>query len=333
MPPLRQLRLLILLQIPVGLALGVASYFSTASTVALHSVSPNKELAVPVVTALAVAAALAFLIANVCLFVAWRGAPVLYLVTTIVVRFLSLFLGPSVTTGWTDLFEASLTLLNGLILGLIYFSPASELFQQRASLAVETPVEIPAVVQAPSFCAACGAPGQGGRFCPKCGKPLLAATIGAPGHAPSSGRVWLVAVGVVVVLVLSLFAVRAEMRNRQEKAAEKARDDKSNYDFEHRAFDPTKLLQDQPGKAQTDAEKGRDVFDRLFYERNCDAGDAEACGKAAVMYADGRGTAPDPVKALQLHRKACEGRRVASCEAVKNVDELVDRPGRCPCTG
>ncbi len=336
MPAKRLLRLLILLQIPVGLAMGLASYLTSSSLpFALQSISANKDLIVPGATVLAIGFALAYLASNICLFVVWRGAPVFYLVTTIVVQLLSLLLGPFVTTGWTDLCETCLTLLNGLTLGLIYFSPAREIFQHQASppvvvdqtprFAMETPVEAAAVVQAPSFCAACGAPGQGGKFCPKCGKPLLAMTAGAPGRAQSSGTVWLVIAGVVVALVLSIVAVRTVMKNQQRKAAEKAREDKSNYDFEHRDFDPTKLLKDQPGRAQTDAEKGRDVFDRLFYERNCDAGDVEACGKAAVMNAEGRGTAPDPVKAMQLHRKACEAGRAASCEAVKKVDELVDR--------
>lgn len=126
---------------------------------------------------------------------------------------------------------------------------------------------------------------------------------------------WKLLAGVAVGLVLLLVIAQAVIRNQNAKAAEKAREEKSNYEFEHRDFDPSKLLK------KDDAEKGRDVFDRLFYERNCDAGDAPACGKAAVMNAQGRGTeVPDPVKALTLHKKACAGGVAASCEAVKTAE-------------
>jgi TPR repeat protein len=48
---------------------------------------------------------------------------------------------------------------------------------------------------------------------------------------------------------------------------------------------------------------------------------AEACGKTAVMYWEGRGTAQDRAKALALHRKACDGGYAASCEALKNLPD------------
>jgi len=119
---------------------------------------------------------------------------------------------------------------------------------------------------------------------------------------------WKLIAGVAVGLVLLLVAVQAVMRNQNEKAAEKAREDKSNYEFEHRDFDPSKLLK------KDDAEKGRDAFDRNFYEQRCGWGDAGACGKAAVLYA----AIEDRAKALALHRKACDGGITASCEALKN---------------
>jgi nitrate/nitrite transporter NarK len=53
---------------------------------------------------------------------------------------------------------------------------------------------------------------------------------------------WKLIAGVAVGLVLLLVVVRVVVMNQNEKAAEKARQDKSNYEFEHRDFDPSKLL-------------------------------------------------------------------------------------------
>ncbi len=61
---------------------------------------------------------------------------------------------------------------------------------------------------------------------------------------------WKLIACVAVGLVLLLVVAQAVMRNQNEKAAEKAREDKSNYDFEHRDFDPMKLLKNQPGAAR-----------------------------------------------------------------------------------
>jgi len=81
---------------------------------------------------------------------------------------------------------------------------------------------------------------------------------------------------------------------------------------------------------------GEDAFNRNFYEQRCGWGDASACGKTAVMYWEGRGTAQDRVKALALHRKACDGGYTASCEVLKTLpdgqgktaaDELFRRAG------
>jgi hypothetical protein len=111
---------------------------------------------------------------------------------------------------------------------------------------------------------------------------------------------WKLIAGVAVGLVMLLVIAQAVIRNQNEKSAS----------------DDAAMAAEKAKNA-----KGRDVFDRLFYERNCDAGDAPACGKAAVMNAEGRGTeAPDPVKALALHKKACTGGIAASCEAVKTAE-------------
>jgi TPR repeat protein len=66
---------------------------------------------------------------------------------------------------------------------------------------------------------------------------------------------------------------------------------------------------------------GADAFNRNFYEQRCGWGDASACGKTAVMYWEGRGTAQDRVKALALHHKACDGGYTESCEALKTLPD------------
>jgi hypothetical protein len=189
MPAKRLLRVLILAQLPLFLGTGLAAYLSVASLPdSLRYLVSNKDQLVPGASAFEVGGAVAFLVANVCLFVFWNGAPALYLAITVALHLASFYLGPFVSTGWSDLFETSLTMLSGIILGLIYFSPAQELFKRREAVnqssvpqaavpqfaVVETPVEVPLSGALPLFCGACGARGQGGKFCPECGKPLLA---------------------------------------------------------------------------------------------------------------------------------------------------------------
>lgn len=111
---------------------------------------------------------------------------------------------------------------------------------------------------------------------------------------------WKLFAGVAAGLVLLLFLAQALMRNRNEKPA---------------GDDAATAAQ------KANDVKGRDTFDRLFYERNCDAGDAAACGKAAVMYA----AIQDQAKALALHRKACDGGITASCEALKVLPDSQDK--------
>ena len=111
---------------------------------------------------------------------------------------------------------------------------------------------------------------------------------------------WKLVGGAVVGLVLLFVGAQALITNHNEKPAG---DDAATA-----------------AQKANDA-KGRDTFDRLFYERNCDAGDAGACGKAAVMYA----AIQDQAKAMALHRKACDGGITASCEALKNLPNSQDK--------
>src|ERR1022692_2975245 len=84
------------------------------------------------------------------------------------------------------------------------------------------------------------------------------------------GAHWKLIASVAIGLVLLLVAAQAVIRNQNEKAAEKAREDKSNYEFEHRDFDPSELLKKE------NIDKGRDAFDRNFYEQRCGWGDRKS---------------------------------------------------------
>jgi type IV secretory pathway TraG/TraD family ATPase VirD4 len=148
---------------------------------------------------------------------------------------------------------------------------------------------------------------------------------------------WKLIAGVAVGLVLLLVAVQAVMRNQNEKAAEKAREDKSNYDFEHRDFDPMKLLKAQPqDKAAADelarhagvmsifGENGKSIADSqgdatAMFVRACDAGSMHGCAEAAARYRDGNGVAVDYGRALELYRKACAGGEPNVCEDMKKI--------------
>ena len=130
--------------------------------------------------------------------------------------------------------------------------------------------------------------------------PQAASAAATPQQGNWLAAHWKLVGGTVVGLVLLIVGAQALISKRNEKPA----------------------VDDAATAAQkaNDA-KGRDTFDRLFYERNCDAGDTAACGKAAVMYA----AIQDRAKARALHRKACDAGITASCEALKNLPGSEDK--------
>ena len=67
-------------------------------------------------------------------------------------------------------------------------------------------------------------------------------------------RIKVAAVGVLVALVLVVVGAQAVLRYENEKAAEQARQDKANSEFEHRSFDPLSLRNDQPKEQTTPAD-------------------------------------------------------------------------------
>jgi preprotein translocase subunit SecG len=72
-----------------------------------------------------------FLVCSLALFLCWRPARLLYLVTTILGLLLAPIYGPYVQTGWEVPLEDSAIVCAGVILGLIYFSPLKILFEKR----------------------------------------------------------------------------------------------------------------------------------------------------------------------------------------------------------
>ena len=204
----RLLRYLILVQIPLMLAAIGAVFLSYIAHPELRGISDSFDHGHPGSGVVVGATVAALLIANVCLFVFWKGARTTYLLVTLVSVLESDYLGPSFTPPWAGVFYSSLTMLNGIILGLTYFSPLRELFggdpgleplAQTAPAPVTPPVaaqlvtplattapaspdaapaiaDLPPTVGAksdsPAFCGACGARSQGGKFCAQCGSAL-----------------------------------------------------------------------------------------------------------------------------------------------------------------
>lgn len=90
----------------------------------------------------------------------------------------------------------------------------------------------------------------------------------------------------------------------------------------------TALLERQPGAeiqgkqvALNNAEQqavalyNQHRYDEAFtiFQRACDAGSANACGRQGLMYAEGHGIAKDYFRALLLYTKACDGGDAGDC--------------------
>jgi hypothetical protein len=75
------------------------------------------------------------LISSIGLFVFWRPARLLYLMTLIVGVLLAPFYGPYVDAGWGTLFEEVAMIISGVILALIYYSPLRDLYERPRTAA------------------------------------------------------------------------------------------------------------------------------------------------------------------------------------------------------
>jgi double zinc ribbon protein len=213
MSPKRLLRTFILIQIPIGFLLGAAGFLlNRNASPEIQSLLAYKDSIRPGAMPLGIAVLIALLVANVGLYLFWRPARTLYLVATIGALLASLYLGPFVNPGPADFLETALDAVGGIILGLVYFSPVKEAFEQRVaavsfpsqgfatpmppvepaangyvfsgnpaplreeiaarSVPPSTVVTAPAAAEVTVKCANCGALSTGKKFCEECGAPF-----------------------------------------------------------------------------------------------------------------------------------------------------------------
>jgi hypothetical protein len=126
----RLLRYMILAQIPlllVGFGAGLVTQLHNPDLGAMNDALDHGH---PGSGLLAGASLVAYLIVNVCLYLFWRGARTAYLIVTVVAILETLYLNPSITAAGVGLFTTGVTIVNGAILGLAYFSPLRVVFDQ-----------------------------------------------------------------------------------------------------------------------------------------------------------------------------------------------------------
>ncbi|MGH8200921.1 MAG: zinc ribbon domain-containing protein [Steroidobacteraceae bacterium] len=126
----RLLRYLILAQIPLLLVGFGAGLLTQLHNPDLAAISEQLDYGHPGRGPLAGTSLVAYLIVNVCLYLFWRGARTAYLIVTVVTTLEALYLSPSLTPAGLGLFTAGVTIMNGAILGLAYFSPLRAVFDR-----------------------------------------------------------------------------------------------------------------------------------------------------------------------------------------------------------
>src|SRR5215471_18010044 len=156
MPAKTLVRTLILIQIPLLMLIGVASYvFVRHATGNILFMVLQKDHYRPGATVIAGATAVALLVANIGVYFFWRGMRTFYLIATVVAVLQSLYLGPFANSGPADFFESAMNTASGIILGLAFFSPARELFGRPAAASpamgpvVRMPMPAPAAAPIP----------------------------------------------------------------------------------------------------------------------------------------------------------------------------------------
>jgi hypothetical protein len=75
---------------------------------------------------------LLFLVSSIGLFLFWRPARILYVVTIVAGFVLTPIFGPYVDAGWGRIFEDAAVVVSGVILGLVYFTPLREMYDRPA---------------------------------------------------------------------------------------------------------------------------------------------------------------------------------------------------------
>jgi hypothetical protein len=126
----RLLRYMILAQIPlllVGFGAGLVTQLHNPDLGAMNDALDHGH---PGSGLLAGASLVAYLTVNVCLYLFWRGARTAYLIVTVVAILETLYLNPSITAAGVGLFTTGVTIVNGAILGLAYFSRLRAMFDK-----------------------------------------------------------------------------------------------------------------------------------------------------------------------------------------------------------
>ncbi len=67
------------------------------------------------------------------LFFFWRPSRIFYLIYIVLGLLVTPFLGPNVDTGWSRTFEEAASIVSGVILALVYFSPLKNLYERASN--------------------------------------------------------------------------------------------------------------------------------------------------------------------------------------------------------
>ncbi|BCW94144.1 MAG: hypothetical protein KatS3mg007_2038 [Thermoanaerobaculum sp.] len=83
-----------------------------------------------VMLAVAILVIIAWFVSCIGLFLFWRPARILYLITITAGLLLTPLYGPYVDAGWGTMFEDAAVILSGVILALVYLSPLKGLYEK-----------------------------------------------------------------------------------------------------------------------------------------------------------------------------------------------------------
>jgi hypothetical protein len=131
------LRILIVAQFVLGVCSMVVSEFAIpASTAALRARAEPFEYGLPLVFARMLMAfyiviAVATVVSWIGLFVFWRPARPLFLVTMVLFLLPTLLGGPHVDDGLSGTLAEIVSIITGVILSLIYFSPLEDFYEKK----------------------------------------------------------------------------------------------------------------------------------------------------------------------------------------------------------
>ena len=135
-PTKTTLRLLIVVEVLLGIGSLVAYYLGEPSLPeALRTFEPEVFAtagvnALGVVLGILVLLLIALFIAWIGLFLFWRPARLIYLVVTVLALAVMPFFGPYVETGLSYTLTEATSIVAGIILALIYWSPLRDLFEK-----------------------------------------------------------------------------------------------------------------------------------------------------------------------------------------------------------